>query len=367
MREVAAAAGGVHRRRSWRASARSAGRPSASSISDSISRWPPASLVILAGGAGLAWSLGFLSITIDLGALWRGARHRGDRPRAVAGPDHRHVGRAADDGAGVVVVGRSARQRLDRSHRESRAATMTAPWGCGRFSNGSAASGNCCRCCAASIPSPSAATSSRSSAAAPSSSICSARGAAERPRRGAQRRQRRSDRLLPARRPTRSTTWSAALERLAADHAARGRDCYLQVRDERFNPLRAAWRARGGDARRLPRRARGDADLSQSHRLQRPVPPERLGRIQRAARAATIGRKIVDRALLTAAVAGRCRRRASRMRARAVRSRARTKRAPAISSISIRRTRRSARTANFRGYTGRGFSRRRSGALAARS
>jgi hypothetical protein len=27
-------------------------------------------LVIVAGGAGLAWSLGFLSITIDLGALW---------------------------------------------------------------------------------------------------------------------------------------------------------------------------------------------------------------------------------------------------------------------------------------------------------
>ena len=27
-------------------------------------------LVIVAGGAGLAWSLGFLSVTIDLGALW---------------------------------------------------------------------------------------------------------------------------------------------------------------------------------------------------------------------------------------------------------------------------------------------------------
>ena len=39
----------------------------------------------------------------------------------------------------------------------------------------------------------------------------------------------------------------AALERLAADHAARGRDCYLDVRDARFNPLRAAWRDRGGD------------------------------------------------------------------------------------------------------------------------
>jgi DNA adenine methylase len=38
----------------------------------------------------------------------------------------------------------------------------------------------------------------------------------------------------------------AELDRLAADHAERGRDCYLQVRDERFNPLRAAWRERGG-------------------------------------------------------------------------------------------------------------------------
>jgi DNA adenine methylase len=37
----------------------------------------------------------------------------------------------------------------------------------------------------------------------------------------------------------------AALDRLAADHAARGRECYLEVRDERFNPLRAAWRDGG--------------------------------------------------------------------------------------------------------------------------
>lgn len=38
---------------------------------------------------------------------------------------------------------------------------------------------------------------------------------------------------------------AAALDRLAADHAARGRACYMQVRDEHFNPLRAAWRDRG--------------------------------------------------------------------------------------------------------------------------
>ncbi|HEX6164082.1 MAG TPA: Dam family site-specific DNA-(adenine-N6)-methyltransferase [Vicinamibacterales bacterium] len=39
----------------------------------------------------------------------------------------------------------------------------------------------------------------------------------------------------------------AALEPLVEDHARRGRECYLQVRDERFNPLRAAWRARGAN------------------------------------------------------------------------------------------------------------------------
>lgn len=37
------------------------------------------------------------------------------------------------------------------------------------------------------------------------------------------------------------------LEALAIDHAARGRACYLQVRDERFNPQRAAWHQSGAD------------------------------------------------------------------------------------------------------------------------
>lgn len=39
----------------------------------------------------------------------------------------------------------------------------------------------------------------------------------------------------------------AHLEELARDHALRGRACYMQVRDQRFNPLRAAWRQRGAD------------------------------------------------------------------------------------------------------------------------
>jgi DNA adenine methylase len=40
---------------------------------------------------------------------------------------------------------------------------------------------------------------------------------------------------------------ASALERLAADHAVRGRECYMQVRDGQFNPMRAAWRERGAD------------------------------------------------------------------------------------------------------------------------
>ena len=40
---------------------------------------------------------------------------------------------------------------------------------------------------------------------------------------------------------------ATALERLAADHAVRGRECYMQVRDGQFNPMRAAWRERGAD------------------------------------------------------------------------------------------------------------------------
>ena len=37
----------------------------------------------------------------------------------------------------------------------------------------------------------------------------------------------------------------AALDRHAIEHAARGRAYYIEVRDHRFNPLRATWRERG--------------------------------------------------------------------------------------------------------------------------
>jgi DNA adenine methylase len=39
----------------------------------------------------------------------------------------------------------------------------------------------------------------------------------------------------------------ANLEELARDHSVRGRECYMQVRDERFNPLRAQWRHNGAN------------------------------------------------------------------------------------------------------------------------
>ena len=66
-------------------------------------------LVILAGGAGLAWSLGLLTITIDVEAIWQARRCRRHRPRAVAGADDGDGRGAADDGVGAVVVGRNGR------------------------------------------------------------------------------------------------------------------------------------------------------------------------------------------------------------------------------------------------------------------
>ncbi|MBY0493688.1 MAG: Dam family site-specific DNA-(adenine-N6)-methyltransferase [Cyanobacteria bacterium] len=44
----------------------------------------------------------------------------------------------------------------------------------------------------------------------------------------------------------------AALEPLAEEHARRGRECYLEVRDRRFNPMRAAWRDRGANLDEYP-------------------------------------------------------------------------------------------------------------------
>lgn len=44
----------------------------------------------------------------------------------------------------------------------------------------------------------------------------------------------------------------AELTRLSAGHAAGGRDFYYEVRDQHFNPRRAAWAAAGGDASRYP-------------------------------------------------------------------------------------------------------------------
>jgi DNA adenine methylase len=42
------------------------------------------------------------------------------------------------------------------------------------------------------------------------------------------------------------------LEQLATGHAEQGRDHYLRIRDEQFNPQRAAWRASGADLDHYP-------------------------------------------------------------------------------------------------------------------
>ena len=98
----------------------------------------------------------------------------------------------------------------------------------------------------------------------------------------------------------------AELDRLAAAHAAGGRDHYLCVRDTRFNPLRAAWRASGADVARYPselaamliylNRTGYNGLFRVNASGEYNVPPGRYD-----------NPKIVDRALLDGGVARRCR------------------------------------------------------------
>lgn len=143
-----------------------------------------------------------------------------------------------------------------------------------------------------------------------------------------------------------------ALERLAEGHAAGGRAHYLDVRDARFNPQRAAWRAAGGDvAAYAPELAAMLIYLNRTgynglFRLnasgQYNVPP---GRYERP--------RIVDRALLTevSAVLGRPDMRVQHAPFDRVLQDARAGDFayfdPPYAPLS--------KTANFRGYTGRGF------------
>ena len=145
----------------------------------------------------------------------------------------------------------------------------------------------------------------------------------------------------------------AELDRLATAHAAGGRDYYLCVRDTRFNPLRAAWRANGADvAHYSPELAailiylnrtgyNGLFRLNASGEYN--VPPGRYD-----------NPKIVDRALLAAVSAA-----LSGLEVRVERALfdrlLEEARAgdfayfdPPYAPVS--------KTANFRGYTGRGFS-----------
>ena len=60
---------------------------------------------------------------------------------------------------------------------------------------------------------------------------------------------RRSDRLLPPHPHVARRRGGAPRSSWRAITRARGRECYMQVRDERFNPLRAEWHARAARIR----------------------------------------------------------------------------------------------------------------------
>ena len=98
------------------------------------------------------------------------------------------------------------------------------------------------------------------------------------------------DRLLPDAAGRRPRPWSSARSsRLEREHRKAGDACYYDVRDRRFNPRRAAQASGAAGARealadRLRPRAGRDADLPEPHRLQRPLPAEPPGRLQRAGR-----------------------------------------------------------------------------------
>ena len=74
------------------------------------------------------------------------------------------------------------------------------------------------------------------------------------------------------------------LRQLEAGHQAGGREHFYEVRNERFNPVRREVHARRAAGGSVHAGARGDADLSQSRRLQRPVPRQLTGGVQRAGR-----------------------------------------------------------------------------------
>ena len=143
-----------------------------------------------------------------------------------------------------------------------------------------------------------------------------------------------------------------ALEQLAEGHTREGRDHYLHVRDGRFNPLRAAWRQTGGEV------ATYSADLAAmliylnrtgynglfrvNSSGEYNVPPGRYDRP-----------RIVDRALL------------SEVSAILMRPNLRLQRAP-FDEVAVEAAAGDfvyfdppyaplSATANFRGYTGRGF------------
>ena len=170
------------------------------------------------------------------------------------------------------------------------------------------------------------------------------------------------DRDLPGAGP-RAGEGHRSTHALAREHADPGSEHYYKVRGDQFNhgAARAA-RARG---RRPPIRPELAARVSlpQSHVLQWAVPAERARRLQRAGRplheSADLRRAQPDARRGAPAVS-----RTSSSSATRSSGFARPP-SPASSSTSIRRTRRSVATAQFRSYTAEGFCRPGPGAAAA--
>ena len=154
---------------------------------------------------------------------------------------------------------RSGRSRLDAASARS--------------SSGPAASGSSFPRCAPTIRTRSPATSSRSSAAAPCFSTCTTSGLLEGRTRCTCRTSTPTSSAATAWFATPWRRSSASCGRCEAGHHARGPRAFLRGARRALQPARGARStpARNPDER-LHAGAGGDADLSQSHRLQRPLP-----------------------------------------------------------------------------------------------
>ena len=183
--------------------------------------------------------------------------------------------------------GRADRPRQARAP-EAQGAIVAAPRG--RFSSGRAENGNCCRNCGSFYP--------RTfdlllrALRRLGRGVLRSRGArvARRPRRDGSLTSTPTSSGVTRRLRLHCPNVVRHLRRLSAAYAAAGEAHYYEVRDGHSTRLarrlRLGARATSADTHgRLLPAARGDADLPESHGLQRAVPVERARRVQRAGRA----------------------------------------------------------------------------------